>query len=593
MRALVQGLGISLRADRRRTVAVIALSLVTGVLAVVSAWWLKVIVDAATRHDLSGATAGAVALAVTVGIGMVASASVTRMMFVLKEHTGLLLDQRLIGLSGGTATIDHLERPAYVAQLDVLRREGHVLASVGFNVADAVEVVVEAVATAVLLAAVDPVLLAIPLFALPSLWAGGRAERLRQRTLDDTAGDVARARRLFELATSVGPAKELRIYGLGDEFLARHGAAGRNADRALDRAAGRGLAWIACGWLAFTVGYAAAVVLVVRSALAGTATVGEVVFALTIIARVNAQVGGAVGTFSVLARTTRVAGRYRWLEEYAASRRQPTEEDERSPVPSRLVHGIELRAVTFRYPDAEAETLDSVDLFLPAGSTVALVGDNGAGKSTLVKLLCGLYRPTSGAIAVDGVDLGRFDIEEWRSRISAGFQDFVRFELLAGETVGVGHVPSIDNARAVAWAVDRAQAGDVAAALPAGLATPLGASFEGGSELSGGQWQKLALARTMMRPQPLLLVLDEPTASLDAEAEHALFSRFAAEGRTRLAGRGAIVVLVSHRFSTVYMADIVVVVDRGRVVEVGSHDDLIARRGLYAELYELQARSYR
>jgi ABC-type multidrug transport system fused ATPase/permease subunit len=469
-----------------------------------------------------------------------------------------------------------------------------VLASVGFNIADAVEVVIEAIATSVILALVDPRLLAIPLFAVPSVWAGARAERLRQQALDDTADDDARARHLFELATSPGPGKELRIYGLGSELVNRHRAAERTANRALDRAARQGLLSLAVGWLLFTVGYAVAIVLVVRSAIAGTATVGEVVLALTLIARINTQVGGAVGTLSVLARTASVAGRYQWLEDYASACGERSDRRRGTPaVPSGLTRGIELRDVTFRYPETERCALDSVNLFLPAGSTVAVVGENGAGKSTLVKLLCRLYEPVSGHILVDGVDLAHFDVDEWRARVSAGFQDFVRFELLMGEAVGVGDLALIEDVDAVRRALDRAQAGDVPGRLADGLDTPLGASFEGGTELSGGQWQKLALARTLMRRDPLLLILDEPSASLDADAEYALFSRYASEARGLVADRNAIVLLVSHRFSTVQMADTIVVLDDGRIVETGAHADLLAARGLYAELYELQARSYR
>jgi ATP-binding cassette subfamily B protein len=584
---------MSLRADARRTLAVMTLSLVTGLVGVVTVWSLKVIVDAAARGDESSAVTAALAIAAVTGLGMVAGASVTRMMFPLKERTALLLDQRMVDLAGGTATIEHHERPTYLARIDVLRREGHVLASVGFNVADCLEVVVEAVATGLLLARVDPVLLAIPVFAIPSLWAGARAERVRQQALDDTAADAGRARHLFELATSAAPGKELRVYGLADELLSRHREATAVADRALDRAGRTGVLWMALGWLVFTLGYGAAIVVVVRGAIEGTATVGEVVLALTMVARVNTQVAGAVGSFSVLARTVRVAGRYLWLEEYAARRRGAHGEEAGAAVPDRVVEGIELREVSFRYPEGGADALDSVSLLLPAGSTVALVGDNGAGKSTLVKLLCRLYEPVAGTVLVDGTDLTRFDVDEWRARTSAGFQDFARLELLARETVGVGHLPSIEDAEAVSAALRRADATGVVSSLEDGLETPLGASFDDGTELSGGQWQKLALARALMRVQPLLLVLDEPTAALDAEAEHALFSRYGSEARSVLAGHDAIVVLVSHRFSTVNMADTIVVLEKGRVVETGSHHDLVAARGLYAELYELQARSYR
>ena len=177
--------------------------------------------------------------------------------------------------------------------------------------------------------------------------------------------------------------------------------------------------------------------------------------------------------------------------------------------------------------------------------------------------------------------------------MSAGFQDFARLELTVGHTVGVGDLPFLDDVQSVTAALHRAGSSEVPEDLPSGLDTPLGASFEGGTELSGGQWQKLALARAMMRPAPLLLVLDEPTAALDADTEHALFTRYAEATKSGRQQHGAVTLLVSHRFSTVRMADLIVVIDGGRVIESGSHTELVAKGGLYAELYELQARSYR
>jgi ATP-binding cassette subfamily B protein len=229
-----------------------------------------------------------------------------------------------------------------------------------------------------------------------------------------------------------------------------------------------------------------------------------------------------------------------------------------------------------------------VDLHFAPGSVVALVGENGAGKSTLVKLLCRLYPPTRGRILVDGVPLAELQPEGWRERLAGAFQDFFRFELRARHSVGVGDVPRLDDAPAVVAAVDRAGASDLVAQLRAGLETQLGPTWPEGVELSFGQWQKLALARGFMRERPLVLVLDEPTASLDAETEHALFERYAA------AVRGdQITLLVSHRFSTVRMADTIVVLDGARVVETGTHEELMSRGGQYAELYGIQAAAYR
>src|SRR5438132_2140038 len=228
--------------------------------------------------------------------------------------------------------------------------------------------------------------------------------------------------------------------------------------------------------------------------------------------------------------------------------------------PACVQQGISLDHVTFSYPGTTLVVLDDVSLSLPAGAVVAIVGENGAGKTTLVKLLCKLYEPTAGRILADGVPLGRMAADDWRSHLAGAFQDFFRFEFRARRSVGIGDVPRLDDEAAVAAAVDRAGAEDVVARLPAGLETQPGPTWPGGVGVSCGQWQKLALARGFMRDRPLLLVLDEPTAALDAETEHALFERYAAVVRGDDAD-GRITILVSHRFSTMRMADLIVVID--------------------------------
>jgi ATP-binding cassette, subfamily B, bacterial len=246
--------------------------------------------------------------------------------------------------------------------------------------------------------------------------------------------------------------------------------------------------------------------------------------------------------------------------------------------------------VSFVPRGAEKPILRSVSFTVQPGMSLGLVGLNGAGKTTLVKLIAKMYEPTSGTIFVDETPLARIPADEWRSRLAGAFQDFFRFEFLARQTVGLGDVPRIDSEPAVVAAVDRAGAHDVIARLPSGFNTQLGPTWPGGAEVSFGQWQKLALARGFMRDRPLLLVLDEPTAALDAETEHALFERYAAAARG--GDDDSITILVSHRFSTVRMADLIVVMDGARLVEVGSHDELMAKRGQYAELYGIQAAAY-
>jgi ATP-binding cassette subfamily B protein len=345
------------------------------------------------------------------------------------------------------------------------------------------------------------------------------------------------------------------------------------------------------GWLVYALSFVGAVVFATVRAVNGDSTAGEVLLVVAIGRASTTQISMLAQGYANLATITRTIRRFLWLEDY--SKQTTVDPARRRPVPVRLHHGITLEHVTFRYHDTESPALLDANLHLPAGATIALVGENGAGKTTLVKLLGAMYRPTEGRILVDDDDLADYDVEEWRGRLAATFQDFSRYELVARQTVGVGDLPRLDEITAIETALERANGTDVIAGLDEGLDTRLGRSFEGGRELSGGQWQKLALGRGMMRDEPLLLLLDEPTASLDAATEHALFERYADASRRAGRGTGAITLLVSHRFSTVQMADLIVVLDRADILEVGSHDELVRAGGRYAELYELQARAYR
>jgi ATP-binding cassette subfamily B protein len=251
--------------------------------------------------------------------------------------------------------------------------------------------------------------------------------------------------------------------------------------------------------------------------------------------------------------------------------------------------GIRLEKVSFRYPGQEKDdkwVLKDVDLFIPRGQSVALVGQNGAGKTTLVKLVTRLYEPTSGRVLLDGKDIREWDRDALLARFGVVFQDYNQYQLKVRENVGVGSVAHLDEEERIARAVERGGAAPVVGALASGIETPLGKWFQDGVELSGGQWQKIALSRGFMREQADILVLDEPTAALDAEAEHAVFERFAqlAKGRTTI--------IISHRFPTVRMADRILVLEGGGIAEDGTHDALIAQNRTYARLYGLQAQGY-
>ena len=256
------------------------------------------------------------------------------------------------------------------------------------------------------------------------------------------------------------------------------------------------------------------------------------------------------------------------------------------PAPRPIVRGFEFRNVSFKYPGSSRLILNGLNFHLQPGERVALIGENGQGKTTIVKLITRLYDPTEGQILLDGIDLREYSLEDLHRNIGVIFQDFMRYEMTARENIAVGSVDRIQQQDDIELAAHKSLADTVVSKLPAGYDQMLGRRFEGGVELSGGEWQKMALARAYLRDAQLL-ILDEPTAALDARSELEVFERFAelTEGKMAL--------LISHRFSTVRMADRIVVLSGGRLIEEGNHQELMARGGLYASMFEMQAASYR
>lgn len=587
-RALAFILATAFRADPWRAALVCALLPVQALPGVAIALELKLLADAVTQGRLSLAVGSAVALATTVTLQHVLSVVLSKVRFRVQEAVGLRLERRLVELTAGPSGLEHLERPDYLDEVEHLRAErtnlGQALGAVlGTGIR-----VVQAVGTAALLASVHPVLLLLPLLGLPSLLTSAKAVGVTEEARHATAQRRRLASQYLTTTASMGPSKELRLFGLGQEVRRRHRAVLMDVSRVWVRALLMSTLWQVAGSLLSIASYIAAVAFVVHRAVQGLSTAGDVLLALQLARQVNGHLVGIVQAVGGLEGVLLLTHRFLWLEDQT----QTDVEHDRSalPAPRRLRHGIALEHVSFRYPGTTREVLHDVDLLLPAGTVVALVGENGAGKTTLVKLLCGFYEPTGGAVVVDDFDLADIPPERWRARLSGAFQDFCKFEFTAQEAIGVGDLPAIDDEARVREAMERAGAAQVSTALPDGLRTQLGRTFSG-VELSEGQWQKLALARSRMRLQPLLYVLDEPTASLDAVSEHALFSQFVRSAR-KVASNGAITILVSHRLSTVRDADLIVVLEQGRVVELGSHAELVARQHRYAELFSLQARAY-
>src|SRR5215213_925683 len=500
-----------------------------------------------------------------------------------RDRVTIALEAHVARLQATVATIAHQERPEWLDRLTVLRDQVFVLDHLYMSLFSTAGGGLRLGVTVGLLISINPWLAGLALFALPTIVTSAWRPAVERGAQERGAQSSRLARHLYQTATTAPPGKEVRVTGIGERLAADRRTAWERWYGPLARARGWSAAWHAAGWAVFGAGYVGAVVVTTSVLRAGPAAV---LLVLAAGSRLSSYIGATAGEVGFL-RGIWMDGsrRLAWLEDYAEAVAASGDQ----PVPERLTEGIRLEHVSFAYPGTDRLVLDDLCLELPAGAVVAVVGENGAGKTTLVKLLAKLYEPTSGRILVDGRPLQRMDADAWRSRLAGAFQDFFRFELRARHSVGVGDLPRLDDQPAVAAAVDRAGAGDVVDGLASGFDTQLGPTWPDGVEVSFGQWQKLALARGFMRTGPLLLVLDEPTAALDAETEHALFERYAAAAR---AG-GRITVLVSHRFSTVRMADLIVVLDGARLVEVGSHADLLARGGQYAELYGIQAAAYR
>jgi len=578
---------LAYRVEPRLLSLSLAMTLFTALPQALIGLWLAIVVDGVGDHNRTHVLVGALGLAVSSTLLWYLQVVFDRLQRRFRDRVSIAMEEHVARLHATVATIAHQESREHLDRLEVLRRGTFGLDHLFMSLFSTLGWILRLGIVVVLLATqVDPLLVLLLVFALPTVltatWRPGV-----ERAIQDRAAPHARlARHLFVLGTTAAPGKEVRVTGNGDDLVRARRAAWHRGNAPLARARWVTAFWNSLAWAVFAGAY---VVAIVFTATALDGTPGQVVLVLVAGSQLSQYVASAVGELGFLRSIwLDISRRLIWLEDYAAAAESRAD----GTPPDRLTRGIRFDHVSFTYPGTEHLVLDDVSLDLPAGSVVAIVGENGAGKSTLVKLLARMYAPDSGQIEVDGVDLATLSMTRWRARLGGAFQDFFRFELRAMDSVGVGDLGHIAERAAVSAAVERAGAVDVIDRLAHGLDTQLGPTWDEGVEVSFGQWQKLALARGFMRKDPLLLVLDEPTAALDAETEHALFERFAELSRQR-ATNGRVTVLVSHRFSTVRMADLIVVLDGARVVEVGSHDELMARGGQYSELYGIQAEGFR
>jgi ATP-binding cassette subfamily B protein len=582
--ALWRAMKLAYRAEPK--LLVVSFALISGAMIpeALNALWIKLFVD--------GLEGGATGLIRTASIGFAAS-SLTgwlmrivgdRVHFLFRERATIAIESHVVHLQASVATIEHHERPDYLDRLQILKDHSFLLNHLYHSAMSTLGSLIRLGITVALLLSVHPALAGLLLFAVPTIAVSTRRAGIERKTEESVASKRRAARHFYDLGTLAGPAKEIRVARAGEWLVAKRTEALAEWFTAVGRVRWRSAGWHALAWTLFGLAYVGAVVFVASIA---NGSPGDVILVLATGANLSRYMGMTASQADFLRWTLDAAARLAWLEDYAAAQKSGD-----ASAPARIERGITLEDVSFSYPGTDELALQDVNIDLPAGSVVAIVGENGAGKSTLVKLLCRFYEPTAGRILVDGVDLRNIAADAWRERLAGAFQDFFRYELLAKQTVGLGDLVRMEEVGALQNAIARGGADDVLARFPNGLDQQLGPTWDGGIELSFGQWQKLALARGFMRDDPLLLALDEPTAALDAETEHQLFERFAASARDH-AGDGRVTVLVSHRFSTVRMADLIVVLDGARVVEVGSHEGLMAKKGLYADLYGIQARAYR
>jgi ATP-binding cassette subfamily B protein len=574
--------------NRSLTLAIAGLTALAGVLPAAVAWVGARIVDAvvsaiASTHDPQVA----LRYVVIEGLLVAALAIAQRMLSLCQSLLRAQLGQRvnvMILEKALTLELAHFEDADFYDRLTRARREASSRPlSLVMRTFGLAQNAVSIVSFAVLLARFSPwavvvlVLAGLPAFLAEAKFSGDAFRLFRWRSPE--------TRMQLYLETVLARedhAKEVKLFGLGERFLQRYRDIFRrlyHEDRALTvrrDAWGLGLGLIA------TVTLYGAYAWIAIEAVRSLITLGEMTMYLMLFRQGQAAVSGSLAAIGGMYEDNLyLSTLYEYLEtEVPPARGALT----RGPQPE---DGVRFENVSFCYPEANEPALIDIDLHLPPGASLALVGENGSGKTTLIKLLTRLYRPTSGRILLDGLDLGEWDADVLRGRIGVIFQDFARYQMQVGENIGAGDEPHFDDETRWRAAAERGQADDFIATLPAGYRTQLGKWFRDGRELSGGQWQKIALSRAFMRTRADILVLDEPTAAMDAQAEADVFEHF------RRIAQGRITILISHRFSTVRMADQIVVIDRGRIVERGTHQELVALDGRYARLFALQAKGYR
>ncbi|WP_027344625.1 ABC transporter ATP-binding protein [Hamadaea tsunoensis] len=593
LRAARAALSLGRRAAGGLAVAAFALTMVSGTAPALAGWLVKKVIDDLTRPggapDPGRAVWLGVASAAVAGGGLVVGYAGGLLATRMQNAVTLHVQERLYARINGFAGLHRFEDPAFADRLrlaeDAATDAPAMLAE--FTLAVVRSVVGIASFVAVLHAVWPPMNALLAIVAVTAVAVQLTVARRESEMIQANTATQRRQLMYRRLLTDHAVAKEVRVFGLGDFFRVRMLGALRRANQAeagvRTRAAVLQSGMAAAGAVVAAIGIG----VVIARAIRGDVTAGDVTLFLTAVAAVQSATLTIVGQVQAAARSTRLFASY--LDVMEAPEAMP----DGVGVPGPLRTGIVLEDVWFRYDHSGPWILKGVDLTIPAGRSLGLVGRNGAGKSTIVKLLCRFYDPQRGRILWDGVDLRAYSVADLRRRIATAFQDFQVYDLTIAENIGVGALDRLGDRTAYARAAALAGLDGDVAALPRRYETLLSRAFfhddaeEAGVSLSGGQNQRLALARTLMREDADLIILDEPSSGLDPQAEHHVYATL---GEYR-SGRTS--VLISHRLGAMRGADLIVVLADGVVVERGTHEELVAGAGVYAGLYALQAASYR
>lgn len=582
-------ISLGLRLDRGKMVRAAILVLFGYLASPLAALCLAKFTDAALEEH-TGALFYAIASAILLVAQIMLSHFAHLDYYELAEMQESQLRANLMKLIHAPDSMAHLQNPTFVDKANLVREDLFRLTRSLEALLQFFGLSVQILVTLFILVSLNPWLAVLPLITVVPVLLNRKGQAFLERAREESAEARRTNRHILELATSASSAKEARVNGVVGELVEIQHQSWARVTKKLWEGQLVSAALRVLSQFIVAIGYGGAISLLVIQALAGNASIGDLILVITLAVQVSVQVSSVIGLQSFLQAMVETVRRIDHL------RRSSGSISVGSPVSAGpidpLKFGIKLDRVSFSYGSSDKLALENISLDIPAGSTLAVVGENGSGKSTLINMLCGLYRPSSGKILVDGKNLEDINLFEWQSRISALFQDFYRFEFKLGENIGLGEKSLIENYAAISSAVDRADAQGLVDDVPGGLSGYVGRSYGDGTDLSGGQWQTVGLARSLMRVEPRLLILDEPAAALDPAAESKIFQRYASAPTGVEMNPKSITILVSHRFSTVLMADNIVVLNRGRMVEFGTHAQLLAQDGLYSELFELQARSY-